>query len=246
MRKILFIAVLFVTYNVANAQVAYGVKAGFNYNFADVEKSSNLDSFNPENKAGFNVGAFLRVKIPILGVYVQGEPTYTKLNTGITLDGKPTTLSTNRFDLPVLGGIKMLGLLRLYAGPVFSWNLGSDVDLNSYKVVVEDKSSVGGQVGVGVELWKTDGTEEGTNIVKDILLGTASSRPGNLTHIGQQLYLEATSLGLSATGIGCYLDDMFHNLLGIQNLSYQSLYHFTIGKGIFDSRLTTLEPYKNR
>ena len=154
MRKILFIAVLFVTYNVANAQVAYGVKAGFNYNFADVEKSSNLDSFNPENKAGFNVGAFLRVKIPILGVYVQGEPTYTKLNTGITLDGKPTTLSTNRFDLPVLGGIKMLGLLRLYAGPVFSWNLGSDVDLNSYKVVVEDKSSVGGQVGVGVELWK--------------------------------------------------------------------------------------------
>ena len=64
--------------------------------------------------------------------------------------------------------------------------------------------------------------------------------------IGQQLYLEATSLGLSATGIGCYLDDMFHNLLGIENLSYQSLYHFTIGKGMFDSRLTTLEPYKNR
>ena len=64
--------------------------------------------------------------------------------------------------------------------------------------------------------------------------------------IGQQLYLEATSLGLSATGIGCYLDDMFHNLLGIENLSFQSLYHFTIGKGIFDSRLSTLEPYSNR
>ncbi len=64
--------------------------------------------------------------------------------------------------------------------------------------------------------------------------------------IGQQLYLEATSLNLSATGIGCFLDDIFHNLLGITNTKYQSLYHFTIGRGLIDSRLTNEEPYKNR
>ena len=64
--------------------------------------------------------------------------------------------------------------------------------------------------------------------------------------IGQQLYLEATSLNLSATGIGCYLDDEFHNVLGLTNLSFQSLYHFTIGRGLVDSRLTTIKPYLNR
>ncbi len=61
--------------------------------------------------------------------------------------------------------------------------------------------------------------------------------------IGQQLYLEATSLGLSATGIGCFLDDSFHYLLGLESNQFQSLYHFTIGRAIVDTRLTTLPPY---
>lgn len=61
--------------------------------------------------------------------------------------------------------------------------------------------------------------------------------------IGQQLYLEATSLGLSATGIGCYLDDSFHYLLGLDSNLYQSLYHFTVGRAIVDTRLSTLPPY---
>ncbi len=61
--------------------------------------------------------------------------------------------------------------------------------------------------------------------------------------IGQQLYLEATSLGLSATGIGCFLDDIMHQLLGLRNNSYQSLYHFTIGRAIVDMRVQTQKPY---
>ena len=61
--------------------------------------------------------------------------------------------------------------------------------------------------------------------------------------IGQQLYLEATSLGLSATGIGCFLDDIMHQLLGLRDNSYQSLYHFTIGRAIVDMRVQTHRPY---
>lgn len=64
--------------------------------------------------------------------------------------------------------------------------------------------------------------------------------------IGQQLYLEATSLGLSATGIGCFLDDSFHYLLGLEANQFQSLYHFTIGRAIKDTRLLTLDPYTDR
>lgn len=69
----------------------------------------------------------------------------------------------------------------------------------------------------------------------------------NLYHqcgaIGQILYLEATSLGLSATGIGCFLDDEFHALLGLRDQKFQSLYHFTIGRAIVDTRISTLQPY---
>jgi len=62
--------------------------------------------------------------------------------------------------------------------------------------------------------------------------------------IGQQLYLETTSLQLSATGIGCFLDDILHDTIGLKTNHFQSLYHFTIGRGLVDSRLTTKEPYK--
>jgi hypothetical protein len=61
--------------------------------------------------------------------------------------------------------------------------------------------------------------------------------------IGQQLYLEATSMGLSGTGIGCFLDDMMHDVLGIKNNNYQILYHFTVGRGYVDSRIATKPAY---
>lgn len=61
--------------------------------------------------------------------------------------------------------------------------------------------------------------------------------------IGQVLYLEAEAAGLRGTGIGCYFDDMVHDLLGIQDESWQSLYHFTVGGPIDDPRLQTLAPY---
>lgn len=64
--------------------------------------------------------------------------------------------------------------------------------------------------------------------------------------IGQQLYLETTSVNLSATGIGCFLDDMLHEVIGLKTNSYQTLYHFTVGRGLVDERLSTLKPYANR
>ena len=61
--------------------------------------------------------------------------------------------------------------------------------------------------------------------------------------IGQQLYLETTSLNLSATGIGCFLDDILHGVIGLKTNEFQTLYHFTIGRGLVDSRLSTKKPY---
>ena len=63
--------------------------------------------------------------------------------------------------------------------------------------------------------------------------------------IGQVLYLEAEAHGVRGTGIGCYFDDAVHDMMGIKDNRLQSLYHFTIGRPIEDSRLTTYPAYQH-
>lgn len=61
--------------------------------------------------------------------------------------------------------------------------------------------------------------------------------------IGQVLYLEAEAHGIRGTGIGCFFDDPVHQLLGITDNAFQTLYHFTAGHPIEDTRLETLPAY---
>jgi nitroreductase len=61
--------------------------------------------------------------------------------------------------------------------------------------------------------------------------------------IGQVLYLEAEAHGLRGTGIGCYFDDPVHDLVGLKDDAWQSMYHFTVGRPMEDPRLATLPAY---
>jgi len=62
--------------------------------------------------------------------------------------------------------------------------------------------------------------------------------------IGQVLYLEAEAQGFRGTGIGCYFDDLMHEVLGLQDdQDWQDLYHFTVGAPREDTRLQTKPPY---
>jgi SagB-type dehydrogenase family enzyme len=61
--------------------------------------------------------------------------------------------------------------------------------------------------------------------------------------VGQVLYLEAEAAGRRATGIGCFFDDPVHDVLGLAGHAFQSLYHFTIGTPVEDTRLTTAPGY---
>lgn len=64
--------------------------------------------------------------------------------------------------------------------------------------------------------------------------------------LGQVLYLEAEARELRGTGIGCFFDDPFHELLGLEGHACQSLYHFTVGKPKIDPRVETAPPYAPR
>ena len=61
--------------------------------------------------------------------------------------------------------------------------------------------------------------------------------------IGQVLYLEAEAAGARSTGIGCFYDDAVHETLGLSGDTWQSLYHFSRGMPVDDSRLTTEPGY---
>lgn len=64
--------------------------------------------------------------------------------------------------------------------------------------------------------------------------------------IGQVLYLEAEAAGIRSTGIGCFFDDLMHGILVLRDRRYQSLYHFTVGGHIEDTRLRTEPAYAHR
>jgi SagB-type dehydrogenase family enzyme len=55
--------------------------------------------------------------------------------------------------------------------------------------------------------------------------------------IGQVLYLEAEFHGLRGTGIGCFFDDPVHELLGLADQTFQTVYHFTVGLPLDDPRI---------
>jgi SagB-type dehydrogenase family enzyme len=61
--------------------------------------------------------------------------------------------------------------------------------------------------------------------------------------IGQLLYLEAEALGARSTGIGCFYDDPVHDTLGLTGHAWQSLYHFSMGVPVEDTRLTNEPGY---
>jgi len=61
--------------------------------------------------------------------------------------------------------------------------------------------------------------------------------------IGQVLYLEAEAAGVRATGIGCFFDDPVHELMGLPDDAFQSIYHFTVGGPREDARIATRAAY---
>ena len=64
--------------------------------------------------------------------------------------------------------------------------------------------------------------------------------------VGQALYLEAEAAGVRGTGIGCFFDDPVHQAFGLDDARWQSVYHFTVGTPILDTRIETSPPYPQR
>jgi SagB-type dehydrogenase family enzyme len=49
-------------------------------------------------------------------------------------------------------------------------------------------------------------------------------------HIGENVYLAATSMGLGACGIGAYMDDEINAMLGVDGVEEATVYMLSAGK----------------
>ncbi len=147
-------------------KVAFGVKAGVN-----LSGMSGYDDVHTDNIAGLVAGAFVRINI--LGFYLQPEAVFTQK--GANVNGTFTDVAGNAIDyerkqtehaidVPVLVGVKFLKVVRLNAGPVFHYHLGTTESVkvkNDAGSGIEppppskwNTAGVGFQGGVGVDIWK--------------------------------------------------------------------------------------------
>ena len=145
MKKLIIAAAFLLCVSFANAQINFGIKAGYNSSLGGNDLGSitngsyNLNSVKSEYKNGFQAGAFLRLGFnkvyfqPEL-LYAMGKKSYnmsvTDANSNTTTFDKNVSIST--VDVPLLLGYKVLDLklanIRVFAGPKLRFNAGSTLD----------------------------------------------------------------------------------------------------------------------
>jgi hypothetical protein len=150
MKKLILAAALLLIVSVANAQLDFGIKAGYNSSLGINDLGSitngsyNFNSAKAELSNGFQAGVFARLGIG--KVYFQPELLYTmgKKNYDMSVtDGSNTIVGTfnknvtvSTVDVPLLLGYKVLDLkkianLRVFVGPKLRFNAGSTLDYNN-------------------------------------------------------------------------------------------------------------------
>jgi len=153
MKKLIVLALIFIG-GTAVAQNSYGIKGGLNYGAAGDYKNisegfEDATTIEGKNKTGYHLGGF--AKFEFLGIFLQPELMYTRLNT----DYDTFEYKIDKIDAPLLVGLNVLGPLNIKAGPSFQYILNNELDNSTLQISeVQDKITLGYQLGAGVNLSK--------------------------------------------------------------------------------------------
>ena len=162
---ILVIAALTFSLTAYSQGFEIGIKGGMNITAADVMKEASKD-VKITNKNTFNGGVYGRLKIKLIGIFVQPELVYNTrgYNFDITANGKTYKIKQQAYylDVPVLVGLKMFKFLRVYAGPNFQYLLKNEITgvddvvalAIDFKKTDMKKANTGVQIGFGLDLSK--------------------------------------------------------------------------------------------
>jgi SagB-type dehydrogenase family enzyme len=137
--------------------------------------------------------------------------------------------------------------LRAACRPEFLWNLVDDA-MPLWLLESKDVRSLSARLSCNQDI-AADGFFS-LGMLADFNRSLQTRGPSFYRHlfwetgmVGQVLYLEAEATRARATGIGCFYDDPVHDVLGLDGHTFQSLYHFTVGRPVDDARLTTEPGY---
>ncbi len=140
-----------------------GIKGGLNITSAGAVKNL-VPGVGIASKNTYNGGVYGRLKIKLIGIFVQPELVYNTrgYNFNITEPITNTTINIKQqayyIDMPVLVGLKMFKFLRVYAGPNFQYLLKNEItgidDIVDFKKTDMKKANTGVQIGFGLDLSK--------------------------------------------------------------------------------------------
>ncbi|MEC5157346.1 outer membrane beta-barrel protein [Chryseobacterium sp. MP_3.2] len=121
-------------------------------------KNSAVSAYNEsgKNNVGFNVGLSAKVNLPA-AFFLMPEIYYTTFKTDFDVPGTGTTIEakSNRVDVPVLLGYKLLGdNLGVFIGPVASYNLSTDNQFDDFTENAKNEFTVGYQFGAQAQFQK--------------------------------------------------------------------------------------------
>ena len=142
-----------------------GIKGGLNIAAASAVKDL-VPGVGISSKNTYNGGVYGRLKIKLIGIFVQPELVYNTrgYNFDITANGKTYNIKQQAYylDVPVLVGLKMFKFLRVYAGPNFQYLLKNEItgvdDVVALAIDLKKtdmkKANTGLQIGFGLDLSK--------------------------------------------------------------------------------------------
>ena len=140
-----------------------GIKGGVNITAAGAVKDL-VPGVDIASKNTYNGGVYGRLKIKLIGIFVQPELVYNTrgYNFNITEPITNTTINIKQqayyIDVPVLVGLKVFKFLRVYAGPNFQYLLKNEItgidNIVSFQKTDMKKANTGVQLGFGLDLSK--------------------------------------------------------------------------------------------
>jgi hypothetical protein len=161
-----------------------GIKAGWNTS----KLTSDMSTFTPSAKGGYNFGAFGRFGGSTL--YLQPEFLYVVQNGGFTVGSANDAIKMKSIQVPVLLGLKVLDLkvasIRAFTGPAISFPTGYDSDKNfkyNFNNSVWDY-----QLGAGVDV---------LNFTLDIRYSWGLSKSINTSDISSNFQTKANAFTVS-------------------------------------------------
>jgi opacity protein-like surface antigen len=140
-----------------NKLFTWGVEAGMNFNSLSFDK----EMFESGNRAGFFVGPKVKVKVPLVGLGLDGALIYSMNSAQIQNEDivKSKNLSYLEIPLNVRYDFSLLKVLSIYlaTGPQYNYCMSSDATIADFYGPIDggiSRSTWGWNVGGGVELFK--------------------------------------------------------------------------------------------